>query len=318
MPLDRYMANPSVSLQRTPEGGALLNADSAERVAINPVGCIIWEALARPRTVDQIAGRVIAACPDAPPGEVSADVADFCEALQPKGFVGRVWPPERPLPIPEPSPEGENRSPDLAPDGASDHRWVYHGESMALVFSPGDILLVESVSIAEVRRGDVVVYHGFTPAGQPTDVVHRVVEVTPQGLRTRGDNNRLLDHGLLTEDALLGRVARVVRGGRARVVHGGGWGLWNARVRRGARRLWLGCKAAGRPAYRWLRQSGFVRLVWRPRVTRLLVTNGARTVLKIVHRGRTVAWIGLRSGRGECIKPYDLVLARPDGNGWAE
>ena len=182
-------------------------------------------------------------------------------------------------------------------------------------FRPGDCLTVEPASIAAIRPGDVVIYQGRDQAGEPEDVVHRVVAVTPGGLVTRGDNNPQLDNVLVTQDNLLGRVTHVGREGRMRPVRGGRWGLLCVRLLH-ARRLvlrlgWALLRTVGRRPYRWLRASGLARRLWRPVVTRVLVATGDGPLVKYVSGGRTVAWWWPATGHFRCRRPYDLVISRP-------
>ena len=313
MPQERYMANPSVSCLHTPRGTALLNPDTGERATINDVGRLIWEVLSRPRTLHQIVAHVVTACRDAPAEQVRADAGAFLATLEPRGFVGTVWPADRLLP--EPAPAGPpaalpSQPSPLASD--TDRRWVCHGGSMVPAFRPGDVVTIESKALTAIRPGDVVVYRGHGPSGEPTDVVHRVLSVTPDGLLTRGDSNPSADEGRVTQDALIGRVTHVERHGRLRRAPGGRWALLQLWARRLWGLFWRPIKATARPAYRWLRKSGLARRVWHPDVIPLLLTAGQATV-KYVHRGRTVAWRQLHTGRFSCRRPYDLILLRPDG-----
>ena len=99
----------------------------------------------------------------------------------------------------------------LAHEATNEQRTrFYHGNSMLSILRPGDYLIIEPTSIAAIHPGDVVVYQGVNRSGEPDDVVHRVVAVTPDGLVTRGDNNPQVDDALVTQDNLLGRVTHVM------------------------------------------------------------------------------------------------------------
>ena len=182
-------------------------------------------------------------------------------------------------------------------------------------FCPGDCLTIEPASIAALRPGDVVIYQGRDPAGEPEDVAHRVVAVTLGGLVTRGDNNPQLDNVLVTQDNLLGRVTHVERAGRTRPVWGGRMGLLRVRVRHAWRRVlrlgWRLLRIVGRRPYRWLRGSDLVRRLWRPEMMRVLVTTQDGPLVKYVSGRRTVARWWPETGRFRCRRPYDLVISRP-------
>ncbi len=196
-----------------------------------------------------------------------------------------------------------------------ENRRCYRGGSMLGTFRPGDYLTVEPVPLAAIRLGDVVVCRGREEAGEPDEIVHRVVDVLPDGLVTRGDNSPYVDSVPVTQDTLLGRVTHVQRGGQVRPVWGGRRGLLRARMlhaRCAVRRFgWRWLSIVGRRPYRWLRQSGLVGRLWRPAITRVRVEAEDGPLVKYVHRGRTVARWWPERGRFRCRKPYDLVISRP-------
>ncbi len=87
-----YQANPDVSCreEEPDEGAILFNPDTDAILVINPVGLLIWRALAQPRTIAEIVDHVLAHCEDVPTDRVAADVEAFLQSLQPGGFVGEV------------------------------------------------------------------------------------------------------------------------------------------------------------------------------------------------------------------------------------
>ena len=192
----------------------------------------------------------------------------------------------------------------------------YRGQSMAGTFRSGDYLTISPASPESVQAGDVIVFEGVDPEGEPDVVVHRVVDVLPEGLATRGDNNPWVDSVLVTADNLLGRVKHFERGGRRRRVRGGQWGLLHVRTRRAWRsvgwRTGLAAASLGRRPYRWLRASGLVARIWQPAITRVHLVADGDPVVKYVCGGRTVARWWPATGRFQCRKPYDLIISRPD------
>jgi signal peptidase I len=59
--------------------------------------------------------------------------------------------------------------------------------SMLPTFAQGDILILHGVPSQQISVGDIIV---FSPGPQQTPVVHRVVEINPDGtFQTKGDNN---------------------------------------------------------------------------------------------------------------------------------
>jgi len=62
------------------------------------------------------------------------------------------------------------------------------GTSMLPTLEGGDLVVIQSVPIDQIHVGDIIVYNGLCSAlGE--SVVHRVVNITAQGLITKGDNN---------------------------------------------------------------------------------------------------------------------------------
>ncbi|MEM5812385.1 MAG: signal peptidase I [Candidatus Aenigmatarchaeota archaeon] len=59
--------------------------------------------------------------------------------------------------------------------------------SMVPTFSKGDILVLQGVPAEKLKVGDIIV---FSPSPEQTPVVHRIVEINPDGtFQTKGDNN---------------------------------------------------------------------------------------------------------------------------------
>lgn len=116
------------------------------------------------------------------------------------------------------------------------------GDSMMPLVQPGDVMLVEPVLGADLRRGDVVAI--CRPSGDV--VTHRVVALRDDGYVTKGDNRRHADP-VWSETDLLGRVTAIERGARyidlnerRRHVTNGvvGWSSWlELHLFRAARRV---------------------------------------------------------------------------------
>jgi signal peptidase I len=67
---------------------------------------------------------------------------------------------------------------------------VYPTGSMTPTLDIGDLVVVHSVSYDSLQVGDVIVYQPPIPGGgcQAEDIVHRIVNITSEGLITQGDN----------------------------------------------------------------------------------------------------------------------------------
>jgi hypothetical protein len=84
-----YVANPDVSCREEgPDGALLFNPDSDEVLVVNVTGLLIWQALAEPRTQEQVVAALVEQCNNVPESQVAQDVGEFMERLIDKGFVG--------------------------------------------------------------------------------------------------------------------------------------------------------------------------------------------------------------------------------------
>jgi hypothetical protein len=143
----------------------------------------------------------------------------------------------------------------------------YIGPSMNPTLKSGDRLCITPYDGQKIRRGDVVV---FVPPGGDSKIIHRVVSIHSQRIKTRGDNNNELDHWVLKPDQILGRVVATQRNNRRRRIFGGPLGRLFALTVRVIRAIDLPVSYLLRPAYSELAKvSIFTRLLpvqMRPRV----------------------------------------------------
>lgn len=80
----RYQVNPVVSFRDEGDDGALLyNPDTDDSTIINPTGRTIWNLLATPRTLDEIAAHLTATFRDVSTDQAENDVTQFIQALSP-------------------------------------------------------------------------------------------------------------------------------------------------------------------------------------------------------------------------------------------
>lgn len=100
----------------------------------------------------------------------------------------------------------------LLPIGLGLQRYVMTGDSMAGSepdsLSRGTVVFERSVPVSELRVGDVITYRPPASADVEGMVTHRIVEITPEGIRTQGDAQPEPDPWMLTPDGPV--VPRVV------------------------------------------------------------------------------------------------------------
>jgi len=139
---------------------------------------------------------------------------------------------------------------------ASEKFIMYTGPSMNPTLKPGDRLSVMPYNGRQIRRGDVVVFLSPENAQQ---ITHRVLSVSPEGIRTRGDNNIHMDASILKPKDILGRVVRAQRRNKFVCIYGGKKGQYYAIVIRAIHRIDFAISLLLRPLYHLLAESGVFR-----------------------------------------------------------
>ena len=77
-------------------------------------------------------------------------------------------------------------------------------DSMYPVIESGDLIICHTAEPEDIQVGDVIAF--FDPAGNGSSIVtHRVLEVTEDGWRTKGDNNNTEDRLTVKPDDLVAR-----------------------------------------------------------------------------------------------------------------
>lgn len=144
-------------------------------------------------------------------------------------------------------------------DFDTESTFVYTGPSMNPTLAEPQLLETQDVSGRPLHVGDVVCFR--SPRDGIT-VVHRVVEVGPDGIRTRGDRNPSVDPWVLRPEDILGRVVGTRRGESTGRVPGGWTGLLVAES--GRLHLALGrlARRALRGPYRGLAASRIPARLW--------------------------------------------------------
>ena len=94
----------------------------------------------------------------------------------------------------------------------------YSGPSMNPVLRQPDLLEVLPYEGKRILPGDIVY---FQSPEYGYKVIHRVVQVTPDGIRTQGDNNPSEDPYVLLPNDIIGKVIAAWRNGHRRKIAGG-------------------------------------------------------------------------------------------------
>ncbi|WP_270647044.1 signal peptidase I [Paeniclostridium hominis] len=74
--------------------------------------------------------------------------------------------------------------------------------SMEPEFYPGDMVITKHKSKTDIKVNDIVTYRD----NDGVIITHRIMEETPEGYITKGDNNNVEDADMLTEKNIIGEV----------------------------------------------------------------------------------------------------------------
>ncbi len=136
---------------------------------------------------------------------------------------------------------------------------TYVGPSMNPCLKSGERLQVIHYDDQKIRRGDVVV---FIPPGGEAKIIHRVIYVGLQGIKTQGDNCNQADPWLLSPDCILGRVVCARRRHKWRKVSGGSLGHLYGVTIRAINAIEQHLSSLLHPTYEWTARTGmFKRLL---------------------------------------------------------
>jgi signal peptidase len=183
----------------------------------------------------------------------------------------------------------------------------YIGPSMNPILKAGDRLEIVSCKGQKFRPGDVIV---FIPPGGDSKVIHRVVDMDSQGIRTRGDNCTDIDPWILKPEQVLGRVVCARRRNKRLRVFGGPMGRLAATVVRAINWIDSSVSELLRPPYKRLARIGFFKQLIPERVEPQVVSfsrpSGTELQLLI---GRWVIgrWLAGKSG-WNIRRPFRLFV----------
>jgi hypothetical protein len=83
----RYMANPAVSCGEEGDGAVLFNPDANDTAVVNRAGRALWAFLGKPRTIDEVAARLVETHTGVTVEQATKDAAQFVQSLTPNFVV---------------------------------------------------------------------------------------------------------------------------------------------------------------------------------------------------------------------------------------
>jgi hypothetical protein len=184
---------------------------------------------------------------------------------------------------------------------------IYRGPSMNPTLWEPDLLEVVPYQGRPMKRGDVVYFR------RPSDeqmVVHRIMEITPRGVITRGDNNQSEDPYLVEPEAIVGQVMAAQRKKSRRHIAGGWQGI--AALQCARKKRWLlaiGARLLGH-SYHSLARTGiprrFLSPVFHPRVVSF--GEGYRRHMKLMMGDRVIGQYDTRGRWWRIYYPFSLFV----------
>jgi len=187
------------------------------------------------------------------------------------------------------------------------HDMTYTGPSMNPTLKAGDGLNVVSYGNRKIRIGDVVVFPH--PEGGH-HVVHRVVAVGSQGVRTRGDNNINMDPWVLHSEDIVGRVESAQRKGRRLPIHSGATGVIIVFALWPVTKILVTVSRILHPVYHWFAGSGIFKRYMRflPKTRVLSFNKAVGTELQLLMGNRVIGRRVPGSHKWQIVRPFRLFV----------
>ena len=184
----------------------------------------------------------------------------------------------------------------------------YTGPSMNPTLNAGDTIYFVPYGTNRILSGDVIV---FKLPGHARVACHRVVSVDAEGrVRTRGDNNNLVDPWDLRPEEILGRVVCAHRGKRMRRIFGGVVGRMFGTAMRFKPALRSQAFRFFQPVYRRLAESEIFRRLNSRIETRVVCFHRAdsKSELQLLIGRRLVARLSPGQDRWRIKPPFRLFV----------
>jgi signal peptidase I len=187
------------------------------------------------------------------------------------------------------------------------HDITYTGPSMNPILKAGDGLHVMPYGNRKIRIGDIVVFPH--PEGSH-NVVHRVVAVGSQGVRTSGDNNINIDPWVLHSEDIVGRVVLAQRKDRRLPIHSGATGVIIVVALWPIRKVLVTISRILHPVYHRLAGSGIFKKYMRffPKTRVLSFNKPVGTELQLVMGNRVIGRRVPGSHKWQIVRPFRLFV----------
>jgi signal peptidase I len=184
---------------------------------------------------------------------------------------------------------------------------TYTGGSMKPILRDGDGLTVEPYGGRKRRVGDIVVFYG-PEINQK--VIHRIVSIRKEGIRTRGDHNASVDPWVLEPGEIIGKVGFAWRGDRRIRVWNGLAGQIHALAFRAGREMDHFVSSLLHPSYRWLSRKGVIQRLMggNSRIRILSLQRPEGIEFQLLFRNRPIGRRHPGAPNWEIKRPYRLLI----------
>jgi signal peptidase I len=178
---------------------------------------------------------------------------------------------------------------------------------MKPIFRDGDALTVEPYGGRKGRVGDIVV---FMDPENNQKIIHRIVSIRREGIRTQGDHSTQLDPWILKPGEIIGKVVSAWRGDRKVRVVNGLAGHIQALAFRTCVKMDDRVSSLLHPSYRWLSRKGLVRRLMggnsRIRILSLQKPEGVE--YQLLFRNHPIGRRRAGAPTWEIKRPYRLLI----------
>ena len=185
--------------------------------------------------------------------------------------------------------------------------FIYRGTSMNPTLFEPEMLTVMPYKGKNPKKGDIICYR----LGQKNNgVVHRIIALKGNSIKTRGDNSASPDDYTVDKSAVIGRVTASIRNDKRRTVYGGHAGLIDMHLQRVSRKINRFVSKLLKKSYYCLSASGVFRKI-KPRSMVFKVAifeKHLRIYPKLVLNGRTVGTFDFRTNTWQIKRPYRLFV----------
>ena len=184
---------------------------------------------------------------------------------------------------------------------------TYTGGSMKPILRDGDGLTVEPYGGRRRKVGDIVVFYG---SENNQKVIHRIVSIRKEGIRTKGDHNARLDPWILEPGEIIGKVGFAWRGNRRIRVWSGLAGQIHSLACSFCRKMDDLVSSLLHPSYRWLSRKGVIRKLFgknfKPRILALQRPEGVE--FQLFFKNRQIGRRRPGAPNWEIKRPYRLLI----------